>query len=46
MVTCTYSVVHEGLEAADTLMLDLPQYGILTLVGTCATGLQDVKESV
>ena len=46
MVACTHSVVHEGLETAYTLVLDLPQYGILTLVGTCATGLQDVQESV
>ena len=45
-VSCTHSVVHEGLEAADTLVLDLPQYGILTLEGDRTTGLDDVQEGV
>ena len=42
----THSVVHESLEAAHTLMLDLPEDGILALVGTSAAGLQDVEQCV
>ena len=42
----TYSVVHEGFEAADTLVLDLPQDGIFALVGASTTRLQDVQERV
>ena len=36
-VHSTHSVVHESLKAAHTLVLDLPEDGILALVGTSAT---------